>query len=243
MSRSPARSISALGLLLPLLLAAPLASQEHEREATRFSAGAALLFARGQGDFRAVAEDAFGASAHGRMRIDEAGWLSLRTDLGFAIYGSEEQRVPLSSSVGGRITVDLTTTNSLFYLTVGPHLELPYGPVRPYLTGGLGFVHLVTSSALSGDRSNESFASTRHLGDQAFSKVAAVGLRVPITRGATAVSVDVGAHYQDNSRAAYLGEGDIEDRPDGSIAFTPRRTETELVRFQLGVSIGIPRRR
>ena len=42
-----------------------------------------------------------------------------------------------------------------------------------------------------------------------------------------------------NGVTTYLREGDIVDRPDGSIVIFPRRSEANLWSFRLGVSIGL----
>ena len=70
---------------------------------------------------------------------------------------------------------------------------------------------------------------------------ATAGLYVPLRRGASPISLDLGATYRNAGRAAYLREGDIEDLPDGGIAIRPRHSDTDLLSFHLGVAVGISR--
>jgi hypothetical protein len=50
--------------------------------------------------------------------------------------------------------------------------------------------------------------------------------------------LDFGADYHHNGVTTYLREGDIVDRPDGSIVIF-RRSEANLWSFRLGVSVGL----
>ncbi len=54
--------------------------------------------------------------------------------------------------------------------------------------------------------------------------------------------LNIGARYYSGAEAAYLKEGDIIDNPDGTISFTPRRSRTDFVLWQLGASFTLPRR-
>ncbi|MGH7483363.1 MAG: outer membrane beta-barrel protein [Longimicrobiales bacterium] len=228
-----------LGLVALAVAVLPGAAQAQLQEPTRFSAGGALIGARPQGDFRVVGEDVWGLGVHGIVRLDRAGWLALRADAGFMNYGSEEQRVPLAET--GRILLEVNTTNSIAFVTVGPELALPIGPIRPYVTGGIGFAYLATTSSISGIDDDEDFGSTTHLDDATRALTGAAGVRVPVSSGPAVFSIDLGAHYQDTGRARYLAEGDIVDEPDGTISFVPRHSDADMLRVQLGVSVVIPR--
>ena len=43
------------------------------------------------------------------------------------------------------------------------------------------------------------------------------------------------------AQAEYLREGDIQDNPDGSITLFPVRSDTDLLTFHVGFSVGIAR--
>ena len=67
------------------------------------------------------------------------------------------------------------------------------------------------------------------------------GLYIPVRRGHSPISIDAGLAYRRNGRADYLLEGGIEDNPDGSITLDPIRSDTDLLTFHIGVSVGISR--
>src|SRR5436189_121988 len=72
--------------------------------------------------------------AHGAPGFRD-GWLALRVDASILNYGHERQRVLLSNTVGGRITLDLTTDNDIAFFGAGPQIGMPTGAVRPYVNG------------------------------------------------------------------------------------------------------------
>jgi hypothetical protein len=55
----------------------------------------------------------YGLNAAYLLRLDQEGYLSLRAAAGFVDYGSESFRVPLSTTVGGRIQVKVSTDNNI----------------------------------------------------------------------------------------------------------------------------------
>ena len=64
------------------------------------------------------------------------------------------------------------------------------------------------------------------------------GVLIPVRKGLRPILIDVGARFQGNGEARYLKDGSIEDNSDGTISFTPIRSETNLVTYHLGVSFG-----
>ena len=93
----------------------------------------------------------YGLNAAYLLRLDRSGALSLRTDLGFAEYGSESMRVPLSSSIGGWIQVKVSTDNYIVPVSIGPQLAVPSGLIRPYINGGIAAQFFFTESSVEGD--------------------------------------------------------------------------------------------
>jgi opacity protein-like surface antigen len=234
--------IAAVGFAAPLAalgFAAPLAAQIPEQQSpARMRAGGGVALARPVGDFGEVVDVGVGLGGHFLLYITPGGALSLRADAGFLNYGNETQRVCLSTTVGCRITVDLTTSNNIVYGHIGPQLMVPGGPVRPYVNGGVGFSYFATTSSVEGSTNSEPFASTTNFDDGAFSWGAGGGIYIPLPISATAdIALDLGARYSATREIEYLREGDINDRPDGSIEFTPRRSDANLVTFILGVSV------
>jgi hypothetical protein len=234
-----------------LALAAPLAAQDCDcdedwpdrpRYATGGYAGGSFIYGQPQGEFGRQVDDALGGNAFYLHALDEDGIFGIRVEAGFLNYGYERQRMPLSSSVGDRILVDLVTTNNIAFVGVGPQIGLPNGKLRPYLNGFVGLSYLYTSSSLRGSGSGESFAETTNFDDATFAYGAGAGLYIPLRHGVAPISLDLGATYRNAGQAAYLREGDIEDLPDGGIVLYPRHSDTDVLDFHIGVAIGISRR-
>lgn len=234
-----------LALLALGLAASPAAAQYEDlvspRDPARWFLGGNVVYGEPRGEFADFVDESYGGSLHTILRLDEQGILGLRLDGGFLVYGSETMRVPLSSSIGGRVLVDVETTNNIAYVGVGPQIGVPTGGFRPYAHGFAGVSYLFTESSVEGSRSNEPFASTTNYDDATFSWGGGAGVYVPLRRGHSPISLDVGVRYHNNGRARYLSEGDIEDLPDSRIRVHPRESDTDLVSFHLGVSVGVGR--
>lgn len=192
------------------------------------------------GEFKDYIDAGAGLNANVVWPVKHESPLALRADLGFLVYGSETKRVCFSNTVGCRVQLDLTTTNSIFFGNIGPQLMVPTGSVRPYVNAGIGYSYFSTSSDVSGTNSSEeNFASTTNFDDGTFAWTAGGGVLVRLSSGKTPVSLDLGARYLSNGSVEYLKEGDIQDHEDGSITITPTRSEANLLTINLGVSIGI----
>jgi hypothetical protein len=235
----------AIGLALSLLLtAAPFAYSQAPATPPRLFAGGALVYGAPQGEFASQIDQALGARGHLAYRFDDGGWFAVRLDGGALIYGQEEFRVPLSSTIGGRITVDVTTSNNIFFLGLGPQIGVPDGRFRPYANGFVGITFLNTTSSVSGTRNGEGdpFASTSNQDDATFAYGGGAGLFLPLRGGYSPISLDVGLAYHRSGEASYLREGDIEDRPDGTIVIHPVHSRTDLLNLHVGISVGLPDR-
>ena len=114
-------------------------------------------------------------------------------------------------------------------------------PLRPYARAAAGVGYFVTTSGLSGDDSEYTYASTNNFDDVVFQGRVGAGLGLRLSNGRNPVWLDFGADYHHNGVANYLKEGDIVDQPDGSIVIFPRTSEANLWSFRLGVSVGIGR--
>ena len=212
----------------------------YERGLPRSYLGGELAVARPQGEFHDFVDAGFGGGLHYLLRADRDGWLGLRVDASILNYGHERQRVLLSNTIGGRIAVDLNTDNNIAFVGVGPQIGLPTGRFRPYANGFVGLSYIFTESSVGGTRSGETFASTTNYDDASFAYGGGVGLYIPVSRrGGRPVSIDAGLQYRHNGQADYLLEGGITDHPDGSITLDPIRSQTNLVNFHVGVSVGV----
>ncbi len=223
-----------------LMAAAPAAAQDADvLKPIAGWAGVNFIVGVPTGDFQDYIDAGFGLNANFVLPVKHESPLAIRADAGFLVYGSETKRVCFGGGVGCRIELDLSTTNSIFQGTIGPQLMVPRGALRPYVHAGLGFSYFSTTSSVNGSSGNEDFASTNNFSDATMQWVAGGGMLVRLSSGKTPVSLDFGARYNSNGSVEYLKQGDIHDNPDGSISFTPTRSDANLITFNLGVSIGI----
>lgn len=208
----------------------------------RFQAGFSLNAAQTLGDFHNYVKSGVGVAGHAMYRVGSQGALALRIDGGFLNYGNETIRLPLSTQPGGgRVGLDVTTSNNIFWLGVGPQLMVPAGPVRPYVNATAGFSYFATSSSVKGSSDiGGSFANDVNFDDAPFSWGGGSGVLIPVShRERSLVFIDIGARYHNNGTSVhYLREGGIHDLPGGAIQFDPIRSRADMITWHVGVSIG-----
>jgi hypothetical protein len=158
-------------------------------------------------------------------------------------YGSERKRVPFLPYTG-RVLLDVTTSNDVYWGALGGQMQLlTSGPVRPYVNGAIGLQGFVTESALSGSDESWDYASTTNSQDFTRAYIFGGGVYIPLGKTPTSASLNIGARYHFGGTAKYLREGDITDNADGTISLNPQSTKTDVVMWQVGVSVPIPTRR
>jgi hypothetical protein len=210
-----------------------------EREPSRFSIVGDLLVSQPKGEFATQLDtEGFGINVGALFRLDREGLLSIRGDLGGMQYGSETLRVPYLP-ISGRVALDVETSNNAFWGSVGPQIQVPVGPVQPYINAAIGFMALVTSTSVRGSDSQYEYASTTNSDDVTSAYIFGGGLYVPFGTQKT-WKLHAGARYFYGGEATYLTEGDIIDNPDGSVTLQHRHSKTDQVTWQLGVSYTFP---
>lgn len=220
--------------------AAAAAQSSDDSTRTRFTVGGSFAISEPKEEFRLNVGNGYGGGGSVMYHILRSGLLSLRFDGSGVVYGKETKRVPFSETVGARVLVDVTTTNWIADLSMGPELALPSGWARPY--AGVAYSHLFfrTTSTVEGTRSSDQpIASTTNFKDGTGAWVYSGGLRIPFGR-TSPVSLDVGLRYHRGGTASYLREGSILDNPDGSITITPLSSRTPFLVYSFGVQIRIP---
>ncbi len=200
--------------------------------------GLSLTYGVPQQEFRENVRQGFGLDLTGHYKVDRQGIFSIGGEAGFLGYGRETKRVPLSSTIGGRINVDLTTSNNIFWLGVGPQLTAPSGPVRPYANGTAGFAFFWTESSVQGRWDDEEFAKTTNYDDATFAWTGGAGVLIPIGASQQG-ALDIGVRYHGNGNTQYLRRGDIIDLPNGGVQLRVREGETPIVLWRLGVRWGL----
>ena len=220
-------------------LAAPATAQDQLEPLppVRGLGGIQLLGAAPVGEFADYIDGGFGLGLNVEWPVAAESWLSLRGDLGWLLYGEETKKVCFEST-GCRVTLDLTTTNNIFFLNAGPQLGAPSGPIRPYVNASGGLAYFATTSSVKGDDSADSFASDTNFDDFTLAWGAGGGLLIPVSHGRTPVMIDIGAQYHGNGSVEYLKKGDIIENPSGPPTLKVTRSDANFVSFRLGVTIG-----
>ncbi len=228
-----------LAVLAPSLLAAQQQPRPLLRP-SRFSLGFEGGLAQPVGAFADEVGTFGGGAFFGQFRVTPA--LALRAEANLLIYG--HQRIPdLCAATTCRVRFDVTTDNQVFSALIGPQLELPSGPVRPYVGAGVGLGYFFTSSGVAGSSSG-AFASTTNYHDAVLDWSGGGGVRVPFRIRQVPLAVDLGARYQRNGSVSYLRkDSGITDNPDGSITVHPTTSSANFVLWHLGASLTIPHRR
>lgn len=211
-------------------------SQEQRRTVpSRWFGSISVLAAQPLGEFDDYIDVGGGVSGGVMYQLTPNGPLALRADFGYVLYGSERKRI----NPFPRLEGDIETNNSIFYAGIGPQVMVPDGRFRPYLGGTVGLSYFFTQSRLDGVTSGtDAILETTNFDDLTFAMTGAGGVYIPLRRGLKPVSLDIGARYHANGRARYLREGSIQDNPDNSITVNPIESETNLLTWHLGVTIG-----
>ncbi|MEX2283803.1 MAG: hypothetical protein WEE89_15060 [Gemmatimonadota bacterium] len=223
-----------------LAVALPVDAQQNGRVVG--GAGAVFLVGLPTGELAEQIDVGAGIGFNGHYFLVPSGAFRLRVQGGFIQYGSETHEACFSNTVGCRVRVDVNTANSIAFGSIGPELAFTSGYIRPYINAGIGASYFETASSIDGTDDSQSLGTTRHLQDTGLSITGGGGLYVPLSIRSVPLSLDLSARYHRNGTMQYLRKGDIQDNPDGSISFTPNRTEADFVTVQLGVSVGISRR-
>jgi hypothetical protein len=228
---------------IALVLATAIqAEAQISPDSTRFTITGAPILSQPQGEFSNNIGRGFGADGGVLYHLDRPGFLSLRFDFSGVEYGHEKKREPISETVGGRILVDVTTTNSILTLGFGPELAWPRGHVRPYLNTGFSELFFRTSTSIKGTDSSDNLATTTNQKDAVAAWTLGGGVRFPLagSNPNRAISLNLGVRYHRGGVATYLREGSIQDLPDGSIRFSPLSSRTPTMVYLVGVQFRIP---
>jgi hypothetical protein len=207
----------------------------------RVTLGGGASVAQPVGEFKNYVNNGFGGSGHILLRLDQQGFLALRGDVGFLIYGHETKRVSLPNA--GRIEFDVTTSNNILTYAAGPQLAVPTGPIRPYVNAFIGGAYFFTESSVGGSDNASDFASTRNFGDNVPSYGYGGGVFIPFAVRNALIGLDLGARFIRNGHTRYLREGGITDLPTGGYTISPIESETNLVVYHIGISAGLRSRR
>lgn len=227
----------AVALLLFAVASPALAQRPVPAGAPGAWVGGGLVIAQPTGQFANYVDIGFGGTGYACWSPGAQRIFGLRADASYLIYGRETRRyqLPLIDDL------DVTTENTIAGLQFGPQITVGGRDVLAYGYGQLGFSDFATTSSVDGSGDVESFANTTNFDDVTFATSGGGGLLVQLSHGATPVALDLGARYLANGRARYPREGSIQIT-GSTVSYTPIESETNLVAYQIGFSIGWGRR-
>lgn len=221
---------------LACILATPLRPLAQEPDSVRAFVGGDLLLASPTGEFAENVSRGIGIEGHAGVFVTPGDEIALRANLGFINYGNETIKICVTQPC--RVTGELTTSNNIFFGGIGPEAGLNSGALRLYGNATVGFAYFATTSSAEGSHNQgDPFASSTNFDDLTFAWTSGGGAQLLVYDGPNPVRVNLGLRYHGNGEARYLRKGDIQDLPDGSVALNPRRSDTNLVTFHLGVSV------
>lgn len=216
-----------------------LATSVDSATKPRWHAGAALDVGQPIGEFKQRVSNAVGLQAHVLLRLDPKGNTALRLQAGWLNYGSESEEVCLGATPGCRIAANVTTSNNILSIGVGPEWSIPLGAFRLYGHGLVGVSRFATLSALGGGILPDIIAADENYGDTGFFWSGGGGIRLSLNKQS---ALDFGIAYQGHGRREYLTEGGTTDNPDGSLNFDVKRSAANLVTIRIGFSTALARK-
>jgi hypothetical protein len=233
-------------LVLSVLLSAASITAAHAQVfdsrlgPSRFQVGGDFVVSQPKGDLASNIGNGYGFNGTGMFRLDPKGFLSLRADVGGVQYGREHFDIAPYETTG-RIALDLETTNNIAWGAIGGHLQIPDGWFRPYANASIAYTHFSTESSLTGSDDDYEYATTTNHSDGSRAWIFGGGVVIPFGNKYALGGLNLGARYYYGGEATYLNEGDIIDNPDQSVTLNLRRSKTDLVLWQVGVSFVLPR--
>lgn len=201
----------------------------------RSSVSISVVQNRPQGAFGQNVGLGYGLDAAYLFRLDPAGVWSVRANIGVVTYGDESRRTPLSETLGGRVLVDVKTSNYIVPMSIGPQVSWPTGSVRPYANAGLGGLAFLTESVVQGTSDLTPMASTTNHSAVVGSWTLGAGVYMPLSIQSRQVDLDLGVQYFGGGRARYLAPGSIVDLPNAQITVTSLESTTHMTIVRFGV--------
>ena len=249
--RTMLATVAAIALASPVATAAgqafqpepaaakPIIIEKGSPHAERIGGGFALVGMQPLDEFTQFVDAGGGLQGHFLYALDPLGIVALRADVELVSYGRERRRVPLSTSYGNLIRIDLTTSNNIAIAGGGLQLMSPAGPVRPYVAGTAGVAWFWTQSTLNGDNETdgEGFARTTNAKDATFAWSGTGGLYIPLGKS-RAWGLDLGATYHQVQEASYMHEGSVREVDGVPYADAPVTTRADMMTYRVGVRFG-----
>ncbi len=229
------RALTRLSIATALSFVSLAGVSAQDNPNARVSAGASGNLSIPRGVFGETTERGWGLSGNVLIGLDANAIFNARADLAFQSYGRVRQRVPLSSTTGNLIRVDLNTTNNIATFVTGPQLLGPTGVFTPYASALGGFSAFWTSSTVEGTNDTEPFASTTNSSDFAWAYGGAAGAYIRVSNGARPVRLDLGMRYLRHDDVTYLTADEVRAAVQQRRDPQPIRSRVDFYTYYIGV--------
>jgi hypothetical protein len=197
----------------------------------RFWGTAAAQYARATGEFARYVRDGGGIDGSLIVGLGANSNIALRISGQVLIYGSQTR----SYSLLPGIIADVTTSNLITGLMIGPQINAGTHGVRAYGFVGVGFNYFATTSEVTGSGSSEPFATSTNYDDITLALEGGGGVLLRL--GGT-TSLDLGARYVSNGHVNYVTREGVRVI-GGNFIVSPVYSDVTLVVYHVGVSIGL----
>ena len=135
--------------------------------------------------------------------------------------------------------VFITTGSEIFTVIAGPELRVGLGRLRLAATAGGGIVSSTNPGAVTGIAAPDRFSGATTFGDLTLAYAGRAGLGLRLGSGVTPVWLDLSTRYLGTGSTRWVREGNIPVGYVSGVYLKPTRSPTELVEYQLAVSIGV----
>ncbi|HKP14791.1 MAG TPA: hypothetical protein VJT85_01945 [Gemmatimonadaceae bacterium] len=231
------RIVAALGLLL-----LPFAAQAQ----SRYTVGISGLYGQPLGPFADNVRHGFGLDGMGTVGLDSRGIFSLKAELGWIRLDSKSE--PFIVDTGFEfLELESETTSGVLMLGAGPQLAVPFGPIRPYVGGSVGFARFATNTAIkiSADQTNtgqeETIDEQTVSSDFILSLTGSAGIRFELPFMGRGILADLGARWHRNGEAEYVSSEGVVYNGSGVPTITATRSDADFLVYRLGIVIPLGR--
>jgi hypothetical protein len=207
--------------------------------------GLGLMMGAPVGDFRDNVTFSAGLTGYLDFGLGDSP-ISIGAEGTYLWYGSESHNVPLVGLPDVAVGVD--TSNDMFLLHGRVRAQRPQGRMRPYVDGLVGFNYLVTSTSVDAEDSciytgNATYCSDdgdsmTNIDDVVLSVGGGAGVQIGFGAAPHLVRLDLSLRYLYGGEAEYLTEGDIRWQEEGLVILQPRRSRTDMLMVNIGVTWG-----
>ena len=212
------------------------------RAGTRYTVGAAGVYAQPLGEFGRNVRQGFGLDGFGTLGVDSRGIFRLRAELGYLQYSSKTEEFFLSTG-GGFFELESQTKSGVLTLGVGPQLMAPAGPIRPYAAATVGFARYATETSINIPASVSNTGNTETLDKQTVSSdfvlslAGAGGLAFELNFLGRGVLGDLGVRYHRNGQAKYVTPEGVQYNGTGTATVMPTESEADFLVYRIGIVV------